>query len=389
MFAHIYLTRLKISFRDRQMLFWTLLFPLILATFFGMAFSNLHSGEAFKAIPIAVVDNDAYQKDSALQQALQAVSQKDDSTAENSQDSGEPLFSLSRLSEAAAEKALSDGKIIGYLIPGATLQIIVGDTGLQQTILKIFADEYLHLQSAIQSIVGQDPAAWQTLSGRVNERIDLIRDKPAGAADPDNVLVYYYALIAMSCLYGGFWGLKEIILIQGNLSDQAARINLVPVHKMKLFISSLLAALTIQYLSILLLIAYLNFILKISFGSQIGYILLAGLTGSVMGVAIGAFIGASSKLGEGIKTAFLIAISMICSFFSGLMVGDIKYLANKAFPLLSRLNPANLVSDAFYALYYYDTYTRYWTNIGLQLLLTAILFLFIFLAIRRQRYASL
>ena len=176
---------------------------------------------------------------------------------------------------------------------------------------------------------------------------------------------------------------------QGNLSDQAARINMVPVRKMKLFISSLLAALTVQYLSILLLIAYLNFILKISFGSQIGYILLAGLTGSVMGVAIGAFIGAVSKLGEGIKTAFLIAISMICSFFSGLMVGDIKYLANKAFPLLSRLNPANLVSDAFYALYYYDTYARYWTNIGLQLLLTAILFLVIFLAIRRRRYASL
>ena len=62
---------------------------------------------------------------------------------------------------------------------------------------------------------------------------------------------------------------------------------------------------------------------------------------------------------------------------------------SRAVPLISWINPANLISDAFYALYYYDTQTRFFTNIAIQLVMIVVISTIVVLRIRRQRYASL
>ena len=383
MFMHVYSYRLKVGLHDRQLLFWTFLFPLILSTLFGMAFTNLTKGESFDTVPIAVVDNEAYQKDDALRGILDAVSHSKEGSA------GQPLFTVDTLSLADADAALANDLIAGYLVPGETLGIVVRQSGIRQTIMKIFSDEYLQVHSATQTIIQENPAAAAEFDELLARRLDLIRDKPAGTANPETTLVYYYALIAMACLYGGFWGVKEVESIQANQSPHAARISMVPVSKMKVFVSSLLAALSIQYLSILVLLAFLNFILQVHFGSQIGLILLGSLTGSMLGVSIGLLIGTLTKRNEAIKTALMIGFSMVSSYLAGLMIVNIKYIVTRAVPLISWINPANLISDAFYALYYYDTQTRFFTNIAIQLVMIVVISTIVVLRIRRQRYASL
>lgn len=383
MFMHVYTYRLKVGLHDRQMLFWTFLFPLILSTLFGMAFSNLSKGESFDTVPIAVVDNEAYQQDAALQGILEAVSHSEEGSA------GQPLFTVDALSQADADAALANDLIAGYLVPGESLGIVVRQSGIRQTILKIFTDEYLQVHSATQTIIQENPEAAAEFDRLLARRLDLIRDKPAGTANPDTTLVYYYALIAMACLYGGFWGVKEVESIQANQSTHAARISMVPVSKMKIFMSSLLAALSIQYLSILVLLAFLNFVLQVHFGSQIGLVLLGSLTGSLLGVAIGLLIGTLTKRNEAVKTALMIGFSMVSSYLAGLMIVNIKYIVTRAVPIISWINPANLISDAFYALYYYDTQTRFFTNIAIQLVMIVVISTIVVLRIRRQRYASL
>ncbi len=378
MFWHLYSIRLRASVRDRQMLFWTLLFPLILATFFSMAFANLNENDTFSTIPIAVVTNDAYQADPALRQVLAATA-----TGETA------LFRIEHTDTADADDLLRQESIAGYLVPGDPLTVVVSGSGIRQTILKVFADDYLQTRAAMEHILATDSQLLEPLLAAAGQRLDLITDKPIGSAKADQVLTYYYALIAMACLYGGFWGLKEVIAIQPNLSSQAARLSVAPVPKLRIFAGSLLAALTIQIVSMLLLLGFLRLVLGIPFGSRTGMILLATLTGSLLGVSVGGFIGAVSRLSESIKNASLIGFSMICSFLSGLMIVDIKYMTVKAFPPISYLNPANLISDAFYALYYYDSPQRSLINMGLQLILSALLFGVIVLVVRRQRYASL
>lgn len=381
MFLHIFLNRIKCITRDRQTMFWTAAFPLLLATLFGLAFSNLAADETFKQVPVAVADNSAYRENAALQTALEGVSGSGD----------DKLFALTVCKEEKAAELLQKDEIKGYIIPlpENKLRVMVKESGISQTILKSFADHYLQMSSAYGNIFTQSPAALQALAEAPYEEANYFKEAPAGASAPDNTVVYYFALIAMACLYGALQGMKEVTAVQANQSYEGARVNLAPVHKMKVFGYSLLAATLVQILSILLLIGYLRFVLGIQFGDRFGLVILTAVAGSCVGVAYGAVVGALLKKSEGLKFAAVIGLSMIFSFLAGLMYRDMKYIVAKNAPILSYLNPANLIADAYYSLYYYDTLDRYFLNIGLLFGFSAVLFLVVYFVMRRQKYASL
>ncbi|NLJ31963.1 MAG: ABC transporter permease [Clostridiales bacterium] len=380
MFSHIFITRLKCLLRDRQLVFWTLLFPILLGVFFNMAFSNLNKEETFQAFPIAVVQSDAYQKDTAFRTVLESVSKGsgrifDLTVAENRQ---------------AADKLLAENKIKGYITVGDEIGMTVKNSGLYENILKAFLDSYRHTASSVSTIIKTDPAAvGRGLLNDLGAQKDFTREVPISSAKPDNILNYFYALLAMTCMYGGFWGLKEITDIQANLSPRAARVNVAPVHKLKAFLSGFCAALLIQSAEILVLLAFLMFGLHIDFGTKTVYVVLTALAGGLAGLSLGAFISALIRGGEGIKVAVLLAVSMTGSFLSGMMYGDIKYIIQQHVPILSYLNPVNLLTDAFYSLYYYDTFGRYALNMGLLGVSTFIFCAGTYFIIRRQKYASL
>ena len=57
MFFHHFKYSFKTLFRNRMLIFWTFAFPIILGTFFSMAFSDIEKSESFSVIDIAVLDN--------------------------------------------------------------------------------------------------------------------------------------------------------------------------------------------------------------------------------------------------------------------------------------------------------------------------------------------
>lgn len=313
MFWHNYLYRLKCSVRDKQMLFWTLLFPILLGTLFNMAFANLSSAEQFSKIKIAVVDNAEYKENTDFQVALQAVSSSDQSTAESN------LFDVKYTSQEEADKLLEKNEIKGYIYLDHGIKLVVNNSGLNQTIIKAFLDEFQQTSSTISTIVSNDPNVIQKgLLDEVSDRKDYLKEVASAKSTPDTTVNYFYTLIAMACLYGSFWGLKEVVAIQANLSSQGARMNMAPTHKLKLFIGSMLAATTVLFIEIFALLAYLTLILNVNFGAQIGYIILTCIIGTITGVTFGAFIASVVKAGEGIKMGVLIGLSMTMSFLSGM-----------------------------------------------------------------------
>ena len=66
-----------------------------------------------------------------------------------------------------------------------------------------------------------------------------------------------------------------------------------------------------------------------------------------------------------------------------------KYIVDKNIPLLNKINPANMVTDGFYSLYYYDTLDRYIFNIISLLVFSSILLIISGLVLRRQKYDSI
>ncbi len=381
MVSHVLQYRLKCYSRDRQMLFWTLVFPLMLATLFHLAFANLVSIEQFLSIRIAVVDNAAYRQNVAFQAALSGVS--------TDHGEGDPLFEVTLTDQPGAQKLLEDRKIDGYIEPGDSLKLVVQKTGLNQTIIKSFLDNYQQTVAAVEQVIAVDPSAWQTgMIDRLLVRADYLQAKPVSQAAADPAIIYFYSLLAMTALYGGFWGMRVVTDLQANQSPQGARISVAPVHKMKLLLVDIAAAFTIQYTLMLIVLAFIGLVLKYSFGDQLGLVFLTALAGSFMGVSLGASIAAVIKQREGIKTGILISVSMLMSFFSGMMYHGIKYLVVQAVPAMAWLNPANLMTDAFYALYY-GSVDRCLRNIGGLFAYGAIFCLVAYAVLRRQKYASL
>ncbi len=355
------------------MLFWTFIFSIILATLFNLAFSNLSKHDEFEKIPIAIVNNAEYKKDIGFKKAIKASE----------------LFTIKLSTEQQAENNLKNNKIDGYILFDNGLNIFVKGSGINQTILKQFADTYLQSFESYKRIIAKNPQTLQTLISGKDMNKDYLKEVSPNKAEPNFVLTFFYALIAMSCLYGSFWGLKEVSAIQANLSDQGARVNLVPVHKLKIFAASLCAVSLIQIFSVFLLIAYMYFILKIQFGNELPFVLLACVIGSINGVAMGSMISAIIKKSEGFKVGILIGVSMVLSFLSGLMVADVKYLISKSAPILKYINPANLIADSFYSLYFYNTHTMYFINIGLLVAFSILFYLIVYFVTRRQKYASI
>lgn len=380
MFAHIFKYRLKSLLRERQLVFWMLVYPMVLATLFSLAFSNLNSGIAFSSVPIAVVDNEAYAADSAFQAALASVS-------EGSGQAGEKLFDLSVATLGQAEADLKDNKIKGYILIDGGYHVVVKETGTGQTILKEFVEAYLQTNSAVQTIAKANPAAMSNF--RTPSKDGYLADAAREKADADIRVTYFYALLAMAALFGGFWGYKVISDSQADLSPQGARISLAPVHKLRTVTYSICAAVLVHFLSMVALVAYLWLALGIDFGGQLGYVLVACLASSFMGVSYGACIGSIKLKTEMMKNMILIMSGILLSTLSGMMASSVKYAVTHAVPILAYINPANLIADAFYSLYYYSTYTRFYLNVGLMLAFSALFSLAVYFAVRRQKYGSL
>ena len=105
----------------------------------------------------------------------------------------------------------------------------------------------------------------------------------------------------------------------------------------------------------------------------------------LFGVAIATLI----KVNENTKIGILIGVTMLGCFLSGMMGITMKYLIDKNLPVLNKINPASMITDGFYALYYYETPERFYFNI-ISLLIFSALMIFISLqGLRRQKYDSI
>lgn len=372
---HTFLYQFKLLLRNRVMIFWTLIFPLILATFFYLALSSLYTSESFQPAQLAVVVEKENQEFQSLLDEL-------------SKESDQPLLDIQYVSQSQASDLLIEQKVDGYLLINDQLQLTFLKNGISQTIIQSVVDSYLQMSHTFASIEQKNPQALRTL---IEENINMNQDyfDSQNPTSLNVIVVYFYTLIGMTCMYGGFWGLEISSHLEANLSRQGTRIQCSPVSKGKMIFTGMLAAFVCQYVSMIVLLIYLIYGLHVEFTHQIGLIMLLMAIGSYVGITIGYCIGCIFKCSENVKLNILTAFSMICSFLAGMMVIDLKYLIHTYVPLLAYLNPVNLITDALYALYYYQTNTRFFFNLFILMGIGFVSTLFSIYISRRKQYDSL
>ena len=333
--------------------------------------------EYFETLPIAYVDNGV--EDEAFRQVL-----VDASTSEDVK-----MFDVEFCDEEKAKLLLTEGDIEAYIVGSSKPVLYVKENGLNQTIIKSFLDTYQQMSSTIATILKSNPnAISEGLLDDVMQQgtyLNEVKDDKK----PADLLVFFYSLLAFTCIFAANWGLDEVVNIQANLSVRGARVSVSAIPKMKLFLCNILAAFTAHIGSLLLLFLYMNYIIKVDFGDNLLYLFVACMVGSFAGLGMGAFIGVWVKNKAEVKEAILTVVTLGGAFLSGMMMSQIKYMvANKA-PLLAYINPVNLLTDSMYSLYYFDTYERYYINVVILGIIAVVFSVLAIIGIRRKNYASI
>ena len=378
MFYHIFRYRLKKLVKIREMIFWTLAFPIILSIFFNMAFQNLDSSEGFDPIDTAVVVNEDYRNSAYLEEIFADVSVGEDR-----------LMNLQETTVEEAEKLLEDGMISGYITAGDMLELHVKNSGLSQNILRLFLDNLNQTFAVIEDVAATDPQKIEPLITAISDPRVYTEEMEKETAPPNQMLNYFYSLIAMTCMYGAFFGADEVTEVQADISDLAARLNVAPVHKMKAFLASSLASYLVLMVNVSILLIFLRFALGIQFGDRLGLLIVTTFVATATGMSFGAFISALIKKGFNLKVALIVTVTMVGSFLSGMMFAQMKYIIHNNLPVLSYINPVSLITDSFYSLYYFETLDRWLTNIVILMVMTILFSSATYMVLRRRKYASL
>lgn len=376
--GHLLKNAFRWKLRNFTCIFWPLVFPLLLGTFFHLALGNIGNAEAMQTVSAAVVIEKEDAETPYFLQYLDALTQ------------GEaPLLKVEILPREEAEAALVDKTVSGIFVFSETPSLTVGESDIAESILQTVLEMYTDHAQVIKATLQQHPENLPAVIEAMKEDSAYSETVSLGGNSLQYTTQFFYALIAMASLYGGYIGQYAAMKLQANMSPLGIRRCITPTHKMKLIFSELISAFVLHMGNLLILLAVLRYLYKVPLGGNPGYTILIAAFGVLIGVCFGFFISAVLKGSEGIKVGIITCFSMVSSACAGLMVPHVKIAIQRSLPLLNWLNPAAAITDSLYFIHIYNSPAKMWESLSILGVMSLILIFASFFVTRRERYASI
>lgn len=295
-FAKLFAANLKMMFREKQVWFWNIFFPVILMVLFMIIFGGGSSGGSDFKASIAVVETQANATSDMLESQLRQV----------------PVFeweSEQPVSREQADAWIKDKEVNAVIVLPATedantLELIVNKENERSSTSQAVAgilDKFL--QQANLAAVGAQPAFQLTMSS-----------VSSGTEDLSYVDFLLTGMIGLSIAQGGLFGLVD--MVEMRRKGLLKRLRMTPV-KMGLFG---LGSMMVRFVLGIIQITILTLIGVYGFGANlhidIPTLVIAFFVGSLAFNAIGYFISSFSKSLEAyMGTANIVSFLMM--FLSG------------------------------------------------------------------------
>ncbi|MDR1782002.1 MAG: ABC transporter permease [Bacilli bacterium] len=370
--------RFKSMIRSKSLLFWCFAFPIILVTFFHLAFSNIKTQDSIEPFKVGMVTK---QKNNNLVSVINEVKIND-----------ENLFKLSFYdNKDDGEKELQKKEIAGLIIFNSEtdFSLEVNQNSQNQIILQEFLNNYHQKINLITDVAKQNHQLL-TDSNWINNNISTQTNHITSLQINDKVnnqlIVSFYSVIAMAALYGAFISTHNIDSIQGNL--KGARLSISPFKKSHIIIANMSVCLIINFMAIIVLLLYMKYAINVDLSNQTIPVLIIALIGSIFATSFGHLIGCVFKK-ETTRLVFVLVFTMTGSFLAGMMAPQINYLIKTTIPILSYLNPVALITDCFYYLYYYNSFSMALPNIAILVVMSILCLVFSIIELRSDSYESL
>lgn len=362
--------------RQWSVMFWALAFPLILGTFFYISFGRGGMGEDMEEIPVAVVREGQGSVDTGA--FMEFLEQMD----------GE-ILQVVQMGEKEAREALLGDEVVGIFYCHRRPSLTVAGLGISQSILKSLMDAYDKNEAMLTAVAQEHPENFPKAMAAIEQWQETTEDVDVKGKTLDPNITYFFALIAYACLSGAFLGVQSSLDSQADLSALGARRSVTPTHKLRLVLVDMVVLFFIHLINVLILTCYIQFVLGIDLGSDVASIVLVEWMGSMIGISIGILIGCIRGLGVGAKMGVCVLFTLFPGFLAGLMFGQMKDLVEHHCPLVNRINPAAVLSDAFYSISVYNDGERLIRSVGILSVMSVGMVLAAYLAVRRVRYDSI
>ena len=269
---HLMKYNLMVKIKCVNVVFWPLVFPLILGTLFYFAFGSMEEADFETVQTIVVKEADA---DPVFLEFLETMETDESHLVEVREMSGEE-----------ARLALEEKKASGIYLWGRRLRLRWPAAGSRRASWSP-SWRTMKMENRPFCCRRKHPEGMQNAMEQMGAYEELVEQVSLGGTTTNGNAQFFYALIAMACLYGAFIGMDAAFSIQANLTALAARRCVTPTHKLKLVLTEMLSCFLLHYLNVLILLAYLRFVLRQEFYGQMPQMLLISLIGSMMGVSMG------------------------------------------------------------------------------------------------------
>ena len=364
--------------RNRSIVFWPLIFPFILTTVMYLSIGQMEESD-FETVNVAVVAENAggSEAEEAFLTWLEMMEESSD------------MIHIEQMEEDEALDRLEKGQIDGIFYNGETPALTVGRNGLPESILQIVLENYIEGRKTLEDVAAVSPEKLKDAVFAMEDYTDSVEQVTLGGKTTNGNVQFFYALLGMACLYGCFIGYGSAMELQAYLTPLAARRCAGPSNRLHVILSETLVSFVLHFVNMMILLAYMKYVLRLEFSGSYAEMLPALFLGSMIGVTMGMFITSIGKMGEGMKVGVMVGVSMAMSFCAGLMNADIKNIIDRSAPLLNRINPAALISDALYCINVYDAPARYAQDILILGVMCVLLTGGTYLIIRRERYGSI
>lgn len=368
----------KITLSDKTSIFWVLLFPIILGTFFMLAFEGLKNKDNFTSIKVAFV-GDVDKSESSLYSIME------DLPYESEQSEVTNMFLLSEVAtKEEAEQQLNDKEIKGYIYND---ELYIYKNGMSETVIKTVMEIYYKAFDQATALVENTALTYPEAFARVFKENNLFEE--TGEKTSSLLESYYYSVLGMAIMLASSFSLVGTAFILPNQTEIGKRIAISPQSKIKILLLILFVNFVIMMSIFILILLYFKFVVGIPFHYPVRVIIITFL-GALFALALGFSENIlMSKLSFNTKVGINTTIGVFGGFLSGMMFQPMKYFTEKYIPFLKYINPVNLITDGLLSIEQYDHHIRYYINLGCLALFTIILITLSALKFKREKYESL
>lgn len=356
-------TCVTVLMRERVLLWWAFLFPVVMCLLFMGMFSNLDASYADATTRLAVVEDANYQGDYGLPETIDALSAPD----------ADPQVAAVTAygTEAAALAATNAGDADAYLTvdEDGTPQLHVAarmNGELQPAVLEAVLDSYLHTRNELAALLERDQRALEDASAATAFRSDAVRTVrlQATRTAPDSKVRYYFALLGMAAGMGMMLAAHAMHDALPRCSEIGARVMVAGVPRWRILAATILGSWLCEFVIMLAVVAFMRLVCGVDFGSNALLVTFAVLMSTLMACALGSLIGTFAGLTGG-GTPLVSAVSCALSFFTGLYGSASQRISDgleASMPLLAHGNPLWQMTHCFFSLLYYDTLAPFWQS---------------------------